>query len=85
MLCSFMYALLMFTLTALTIFIAHLENFFYTLSLPLLAVSTGMAHMILYSEQFPKKTYKQIGELVKYKSNMIQHCGLNNVNNNLYI
>ena len=49
----------MFTLTALTIFIAHLEHFFfYTLSLPLLAVSTGMAHMqtsqsnnILNSEQ----------------------------------
>ena len=46
MLCSFMYALLMFTWTALTTFIAHLKNFFlYTLSLPLPAVSAGMAHI----------------------------------------
>ena len=52
MLSSFMYVLLMFTWTALTIFIAHLENFVYTLSLPLLAVSTGKALTMWSCELF---------------------------------
>ena len=37
---------LVFNCTALTIFVAHLENFFlYALSLPLLAFSIGRAHI----------------------------------------
>ena len=37
----------LFTGTALAICVAHLENFLYTLSLPLLAVSIGMVDILV--------------------------------------
>ena len=53
MLCSFMYALLMFTWTALTTFIAHLKNFFFT-------------HYLYRYQQFQQEWPKYIHQYVLF-------------------